>query len=48
MAEDKPKDRPPEMDKLKEGLAALKAGDPESAQKLLEQAREIQKQDGRD
>lgn len=48
MAEDKPKYRPPEMDKLKEGLAELKAGNYDTANELLKQAREIQKQDGRD
>lgn len=44
---EKPKDRPPELDKFKEGRAALKSGDPETAAKLLREAQEIQKKDGR-
>lgn len=43
-----PKDRPPEMDTFKQGLAELKAGNYEAANELLNEAREIQRQDGRD
>lgn len=39
--------RPPEMDKFHEGLDALHRGDYEEAARIMREAQEIQRKDGR-